>query len=79
METTYNIPMSEEKGKAGRLPGVRYGKIVSLRFTERQHRLLTRLARKLDWDPVQVVREAVLRMAEQEGLGRGEEEEPAEE
>jgi len=36
--------------------------------------VLARLARKLDWDPIQVIREAVLRMAEAEGLGRGEDE-----
>ena len=79
MQAAYNLDMSEPKGKPGRPEGIRYGKALSVRFTERQTRLLNRLAHKLDWDPVQVIREAVLRMAEQEGLGRGEEDPLAEE
>ncbi len=58
-----------ESTRRGRPPGLRYTRSKSLKLREEDLLRLMGLAAKMDRDQSWVIREAVARMAKQEGVG----------
>lgn len=60
--------MSEQAPKRGRPAGKAYPRIRSMRFSDRDLERMSKLADKLELTEVQVVRIALRKLAEAEGL-----------
>src|SRR3712207_4438593 len=75
----YNGVMENTKRGKGTPKPTRYGKMISVRLTPLQERLIERLSARLQVAPVEVLRRGLMELGERQGinleeLGRGAEE-----